>query len=140
MKNQLLESAVPAKLSQGRKHFEKWRSSHKPRTRLPADLWSLATELAHEYGVSKTARILRLDYYRLRKRSESYVPVDIGQEPPADRQHAGFLELPPVQRNPGIECVIECQDGAGSTIRIQLKGQDFDGLASVCGQLWRHHP
>ena len=63
-----LKSKLPAKLARGRRSFEKWRSTHKPRSRLPGHLWSVAEELAGEYGVSRAAHALGLDYYGLKKR------------------------------------------------------------------------
>ena len=55
------KSNLPAKLAHGRRCFEKWRRAHKPPTRLPAHLWSLAAQLAREYGLNRTARTLRLE-------------------------------------------------------------------------------
>jgi hypothetical protein len=52
---------LPAKLARGRERFEKWRSVHKARARFPEHLWSLASKLAHEYGLNMTAHTLRLD-------------------------------------------------------------------------------
>ena len=50
MKN-LPRAPLPAKLAQGRKCFEQWRNLQTRRTRLPKHLWSLATELAREFGL-----------------------------------------------------------------------------------------
>jgi hypothetical protein len=54
--------ALPAKLALGRERFEKWRSTHKARSRFPEHLWYLAAKLAREYGLNRTAHTLRLDY------------------------------------------------------------------------------
>lgn len=128
----LSKSPLPAKLAQGRKYFERWRGKHKPRTRLPKHLWSLATELAREFGLNQTASTLRLDYYGLKKRLESPV-VD---HPSPATSGPSFLELLPAQANPATECAIECENAQGTKIRIHLKGQDLPGLASLCGELW----
>ena len=52
-----LETNLPAKLARGQRRFERWRSTHRPHSRLPKPLWSLAVQLARKYGVGKTARM-----------------------------------------------------------------------------------
>jgi hypothetical protein len=61
-------AAVPAKLEPVRQRLERWRRTHKFRSRIPEDIWAKAVMFAQEYGVGKTARMLRLDYYALKKR------------------------------------------------------------------------
>ena len=125
-------SPLPAKLAQGLKCFERWRSQHKSRTRLPDQLWSLATELAREFGLNPTASILRLDYYGLKKRLERPGLDD----PSPAAANPSFLELLPVHATPVAECIIECQNAAGAQIRIQLKGPDLPDLTELCASRW----
>ena len=40
-------------------------------SRIPQPLWALAVRLAKAHGVSRTAAVLGLDYYRLKKRAEA---------------------------------------------------------------------
>jgi len=127
-----LQLDLPAKLARGRKRFEQWRSTHPPRSHLPKPLWSLAAELAREYGLSKTARILRLDYYGLKKRVASLVS-DNGP-PPAVRP--AFLELLPGGAQVAVECSIECEDAQGAKIRIHLKGRELPDLAAITSNFW----
>jgi len=128
-------SQVPAKLADGRQQFERWRSQHKPYTHIPEPLWSLATELAREFGLNRTASMMRLDYYGLKKRLER--PGLDDASPATDGP--SFLELLPVQATPAVECTIECQNAAGTQIRIQLKGRDLPDLTGLCGELWSRH-
>jgi len=125
MKN-LPKAPLPAKLAQGRKCFEQWRNQQKPRTRLPKHLWSLATELAQEFGVSRTACTLRLGYNCLKKQMGT--PV-LGHQTQAKYQ-TQFVELRPAQANSVTECAIECENVQGAKMRIQLKCQDqpFQGV------------
>ena len=129
------KSPLPAKLAQGLKCFEQWRSKQKPRTRLPAPLWSLATELAREFGLNPTASLLRLDYYGLKKRLEQSAVDDSSHA----KAQPSFLELLPMQATPAAECTIECQNAAGTQIRIQFKGRDLPDLTVLCGELWSRH-
>ncbi len=129
------KSTLPTKLAHGLKCIERWRGKQKPRTRLPDHLWSLATELARGFGLNPTASLLRLDYYGLKKRLDrpGLGPVSPTQANPS------FLELLPVEATSTAECTIECQNAAGTQIRIQLKGQDLRDLTLLCGELWSRH-
>jgi hypothetical protein len=129
------KSPLPAKLAQGLKCFQQWRNKRKPRTRLPDHLWSLATKLAREFGLNPTASALRLGYYGLKKRLERPVRDDAS----ADTTNPSFLELRPVEATPDAECTIECQNAAGTQIRIQLRGRDLPDLTVLCGELWSRH-
>jgi hypothetical protein len=131
----LPKAPLPAKLAQGRRYFEQWRNQQTRRTRLPKHLWSLATELAREFGISRTACTLRLSYNCLKRRME--MPV-FKREKQAKYQ-TQFVELRPAQANPDTECAIECENLQGAKMRIQLKGQDMAGLTHLARELWRPH-
>ncbi len=131
----LAKAPLPAKLAHGRKCFEQWRSKQTHRTRLPDPLWSLATELAREFGLSRTACTLKLSYNCLKKR----------MEPPGfdhrskDIYQTQFVELRPAQASAVTECAIECENIQGDKMRIQLKGQDLADLTRLCRELWSPH-
>ena len=46
----------------------RWRSTKPLGARIPEALWSRAVELASTHAVAKVARVLRLDYVRLKRR------------------------------------------------------------------------
>jgi hypothetical protein len=52
--------------------LREFREGHAPRTRLPEELWAVATSVARDEGVYRTARTLHLDYANLRRRVESW--------------------------------------------------------------------
>jgi hypothetical protein len=62
---------LPADLEQLRQQFAEFRATQPVRSRLPEPLWAAATELATRYGVPATARVLHLDYTRLKTRVAS---------------------------------------------------------------------
>ncbi len=126
------KSQLPAKLAQGCSRFEKWRNSHKLRSRLPKHLWSLAVELAREFGLSKTASILRLDYNVLKTRVE----LPVSETRPPVLPPPSFLELFPPEASPPVECTVECEDSQGARIRIHITGGPLPDLADLCGELW----
>jgi len=127
------KAPLPAKLVQGRDSFERWRSRHRPRTRLPEHLWSLATELAGEFGIHRTARALRLDYYGLKKRLQPQTSPESSPTPSA----SPFLELMPVTASAPRAYCVECRDPGGISMRVDLQGCDMAELTDFCIQLWR---
>jgi hypothetical protein len=54
-----------------RQCLKRWRQTRQSRTRIPDEVWVSAVELARVYGVSRTARALRLGYYALKQRVEA---------------------------------------------------------------------
>jgi len=115
---------LPASLAKARRRFEHWRNRNKPRTRLPADLWSTAVDLAREHGVNRTAKTLGLDYYSLKKR--------LGDV--EDRKEAApeFVEiLPELNSGPSSGCTMEIDDGNGATLRVRIHGGEIPDLAAI---------
>ena len=79
----------------------------------------MAVRLVQRHGVSRTATILGLDYYRLKNRAE--------QTAPARPSSPAFVEVPaPVVT--GKRCQFELDNGAGATLRVQLLGYDAADL------------
>ena len=125
-------SVLPDKLAQGLRQFEQWRRQREGRGRVPDDLWSLAVELAREFGVSRTARTLRLAHNTLKKKSQHSEERDCPDPIPT----LPFLELRPDRVDAQVECTIDCQRSSGQTLRIHLKGPDWPDLSSLCQGLW----
>jgi hypothetical protein len=126
------KSPLTARLARGRRRFERWRCDHKPPTRLPESLWSLAVELAQEYGLSRTSRTLRLDYNGLKKRLACSAPDETSPATPLPP----FLELLPSGMHSIVECTLEREDAQGVKIRIHLKGRELPDLAALGRSLW----
>ena len=55
---------IPAPLARGRDRFGVWRRTREVGARIPDELWTLSDE----HGLSRTASVLKLDYYSLKKR------------------------------------------------------------------------
>lgn len=114
---------VPAELARACDRFRSWRRTRKPKSRIPESLWALAVKLTSTHGLHRTASVLRLDYYCLKKRVEAIPGPQASTGPP-------FLELPPAVAA-GRECVIEFEDGAGVSLRVHLKGYDATEIVAV---------
>jgi hypothetical protein len=114
---------LPADLERARSRFQAWRTRRKVGTRIPRPLWSLAVRLAKTYGVCRAATALGLDYYSLKKRTES---------PATPRQSDGpaFVEFtaPPMVAK---QCQVELDNGSGTTLRVQLVGYDAADIEAL---------
>jgi len=114
---------LPRDLLQARGRFEAWRSRCRGRGRIPQELWELAVQLVGRHGVSRTASVLRLDYYSLKKHAEM-----VDREPRAPS--STFLELPsPLPL--GKQCLFELDNRSGVTLRVQLVGYDTADLEAL---------
>jgi len=121
---------VPTGMQRIYRRFERWRSSHRGRLPIPDALWASAAATAREHGVFRTAKILRLEYGKLKRTVESAASVRRAPAPPA-----GFLELV-VPRAVGLtECLIELEGPRGK-MRIQWKGATAPDLAALSRALW----
>jgi transposase-like protein len=128
------EPELPHGMRRLYRRFERWRSSHQNRLPIPAALWASAAAAAREHGVFFTAKILRLEYAKLKRLAESAAPVRRRVASPAE-----FLELvAPPMAPPGSglsECVIELEGPRGK-MRVQWKGVTPPDLAGLSRSLW----
>lgn len=120
---------IPAPLARARDRFQAWRRARKTGVRIPDRLWRLAVKLADVHGLNRTASVLRLDYYSLKKRVELSKSV---VQPAA----AAFVELAPSRLSASGECVIEFEDGAGASMRVHLKGYAAPDLMTLSRSFW----
>ena len=97
---------VPADLSGVAERLGRWRQGRKRGDRIPATLWVEAAELASRYGVNRTARVLGLDYYHLKKR----VKTSSRTGPRKSAADVRFEELPASVFAAPLECVIQFEN------------------------------
>ena len=126
--------SLPPRLEAGRYRFERWRAQHTGRPRLSESLWRTAVELAGEFGVHRTAKVLRLNYGALKARVNSARP-----EPSSGEAPAQFVELLPGTVGLGRKCVVELDDGQGARMRIELEHAEPTMLAALAGAFVRGH-
>ena len=130
---------LPARLKDLRRRFERWRRTRKVRARIPERLWASAVKLAGRYGIHRTAKALRVDYYALKKRVEG-VSAAIASKAPAGDAGARFLELPAAAWVGGGECTLELEDAGGAKLRVHLKGFEAPDLAVLSRSFWQSEP
>jgi hypothetical protein len=132
------DGEVPAGMRRVCRRFECWRKGHEARLPIPEGLWASAAQTAREHGVFRTAKVLRLEYSKLKRMVESALP---SPRPTAGHPlgPATFLELVPpqgVSSGPGLsECLIELEGPRGK-MRIQWKGTTAPDLAGLSRALW----
>ena len=118
---------VPAGMQRICRRFERWRRSHRGRLPIPEGLWASAAVVAREHGVFRTAKVLRLEYGKLKRMAEA-----ASGSPQAVTAPTTFLELMP-QPVGASDCLIEVE-GPGGKMRLQWKGataSDLTGLIRV---------
>ena len=127
---------LPARLNRVRQRFERWRRTREVRSRIPEPLWATAVKAAGTYGIHRTARALRVDYYALKKRLEGS-PAVTASRTPEEGSGATFFEVPaPVWAGPG-ECTMELEDAGGAKLRVHLKGFGAPDLAELSRSFWQ---
>ncbi len=123
---------LPARLEELGRRFGRWRRTRKGRSRIPQTLWTSAVKAAGKYGLAKTARVLRLDYYALRKRVEA-----AACHRASDREGVtAFVELAPAPPGASPECILELEGPGGAKMRVHLKGVPAPDLAALSRSFW----
>ena len=114
--------------------FTRWRKSHTGRLPIPDPLWAAAAEMAREHGVFRTAKVLSLEYGKLKRLATASLTggrrTSRLSTPPA-----AFVELLTPGTGGGVECLIELEGPRGK-MRIQWKGSTTPDLAGLSRALW----
>ena len=74
------------------RRFSRWRKSHTGRLPIPEPLWSAAAEVAREHGVFRTAKVLSLEYGKLKRLAKESRPGG-RRTARLDGPPAAFMEL-----------------------------------------------
>jgi len=125
------EAMVASRVDAVRAHFEQWRRSHPPRTRIPETLWQEAADLAGSNGLNRTASLLRLGYYDLKQRVEAN-----GVRRSERRVKPAFVEFVAPQAHGGFDCVLELEDARGAKLRLQTRGLTAPDAAVLSSLFW----
>lgn len=127
-------SDIPAGMRAVHGRFARWRNSHVGRLPIPEPLWAAAGEVAKEYGVFRTAKVLSLEYGKLKRltmESQTSGRRTARLSAPA----AAFVELLTPGTIGSAECLIELEGPRGK-MRIQWKGSTTPDLAGLSRVLW----
>ena len=114
-----------------RRQLERWRRTRKHRDRIPEALWSAITQVARTHGVSRVARVLRVQYYALRDRAKA-APVP-RPKPASDP----FVEIPLTTPTSPVGCVVELEDRSGSKMTLRLAPPNGMDAVALVEAFWR---
>ena len=128
---QRVQYEIPADLQEAQQRFEQWRTPQSGRKPLPESLWSLATAMARQNGVFRTAQVLRLDYTKLKRLTTASSPTARPKRPPKP----AFVELLAASTPHSCECTIEVE-GPRGRMRVEWKGSAAPDLAALGRVLW----
>jgi len=117
---------LPPRLEAGLKQFEHWRSTRSSRSRIPESLWGTAVELGAEFGVHRTARVLRLNYEALKARVGSRAA-----ESASGVKSTTFVELVAGTPAASGKCLVVFEDGRGARMWVHLEHADAALLAAL---------
>lgn len=124
-------------LSRTAARFETWRRRRASRReRIPAELWQAAVDSATRAGLSRTARVLRLNEQELRRRAEAGGVVAGAAGPRVPRLTGGFMELRPAATlSPSPNWVVEVETVGGARLRIEGRGASEVDVTSLAAAL-----
>jgi hypothetical protein len=123
---------VPAELAKLARRFAAWRRSREAGTRIPQQLWDAAVDVASRHGLSRTATVLALGFYDLRRRLA--LSSRGKRDTQASSLQPAFVELPPIAA--GRECIIEFENRDGSRMRMHVKGMSVPDLVALGQSFW----
>jgi hypothetical protein len=116
-------------LEEAARRFEEWRTNRSGKARIPAELWSVAVEVARKEGINRTARALHVAWDDLKRRMATAGEASRQPDSPA------FVELVAPEAKSVPECTLEVEGRRGK-LRIQLKGASAFDLATLSRELW----
>jgi len=129
---------LPRRLVGLQRQIERWRQTRKVRESVPDKLWDAAVKMAKVYGLNQTARALRLNYDRLKKRVEQHAVAAVNGkkakgsvEAKKAASPAKFVELAPMAAAGCGECYVELEDGRGAVMRVRIQGAAMPDLATL---------
>ncbi len=126
---------LPSRLEGVRRRFERWRRTRKVRSAVPEPLWDSAVKMACAYGLHRTSKALRVNYYSLKKRVERQTAAVVG--PPEKDVAATFIELASPVGVGSCECTLELEAPGGAKMRVHLKGGQTPDLAALSRSFYR---
>lgn len=131
-------AAVPGGMRRVHARLLRWRKLRKARAPIPDSLWAAAAELAREHGVFRTAKVLGLEYGKLKRLAAAAKPVSrklARSAATASLAPSAFVELLAPGTGGASECFIELE-GPHGKMRVRWKGATGTDLAGLSRALW----
>jgi len=116
-----------------------WRETRVRGARIPEQLWTAVAGLARQFGVQRVAKVLHLDYMRLKRRVQGAGGVAHAGKIDTRKVDTRFVEMlvSPTTAAPGrCECALELENAQGAKMRLELSGNGLSALGAVCSAFW----
>jgi hypothetical protein len=135
---------IPQDLHKLHGRFVRWRRSHTGRLPIPDPLWTAAAEVARKRGINATAKVLHLEYAKLKEKTLAHKQRDGGKrgEPAVSRRMRPqpkppeFVELfAPPNAGSSLECRVELEGRRGK-MRIEFNCIATAELVALGRALW----
>lgn len=123
---------IPKPLEKTRERFESWRRKRKNKTAIPENLWEEAIGHCEKYGMGLTAKALRLNHSKLKKRKEASRKKILS--PFVELMAKENVNIKPEKKS---ECHIEVEGADGKEIKIKLIGEATAKVITVLEALQR---
>ncbi len=138
--------ALPTCLERVQRRFEHWRQTRKIPSRIPGSLWASAARIAGTYGLSRTAKALRVNYQALKQHADEDTAARGEPEKSTAEQRrasidearsaSAFLELAPPMRVGSCQWVLELEDASGAKMRVHIQGTAAPDLTALSRSFW----
>ena len=143
LRNPAISAVLPEPLVRVHRRLERWRTTRRQRCPIPEALWIASATVARDFGLGRTARALRLDYYKLRERLAASAPAvvvaPVGRvEALEERRRPDFVEVKVAgftEVGAG-ESVVALDDGTGARMTLRVGG-DPTTLVALAESFWR---
>jgi len=116
-----------------------WREARVRGQRIPAQMWTAAVQMARQLGVHRVAKVLHLDYERLKRRVQGAGGVAHAGKIDTRKVDTRFVEMlvaTPTAAPGRCECAVELENAQGAKMRMELSGNGLGALGAVCSAFW----
>ena len=139
LKNDENASSPGESLDQLALRLKCWREARVRGQRIPAQMWTAAVQMARQLGVHRVAKVLHLDYERLKKRVQGAGGVAHAGKIDTRKVDTRFVEMlvaTPTAAPGRCECAVELENAQGAKMRMELSGNGLGALGAVCSAFW----
>ena len=110
-----------------RGQLEDWRRTRKhQRAAIPPEVWDAMTPVARTHGVNRVCRLLRVDYYSLKRRVQSARPAS-----------PKFVEVISPIGSASTGDVLEVEDRGGRKMTLRLSPDNRADTLALIQSFWR---
>src|ERR1039458_1507028 len=124
----------PRELSRMRERLDDWRKGNARGVAFPEKLWRSAGRLAQRHGIYVTARVLGLEYNKLKRASGGAVArIGAGSKRPASRKPVKFIELTGALPVSPSGCRLSLQGPGGQRLQVEMgSGAAAEMVSQLC--------